>query len=165
MVRAVERLKNHFVIITTVREIKMNTFFIYDFERITLEPLERVEGMRPFHRLCTQMQFESKEHARNKVWDIAQGNPKMTIELCTRLSKEDFLDTDVVNEICDNYIGRETREFDMSIILFILLGGVMALKYIGNESNDPDLRMIGGLMVIVMLFARSFFRISKRVGS
>jgi hypothetical protein len=104
------------------------------------------------------------EHARNKVWDIAQGNPKMIVELCTRLSKEEFLDTDVVSEICDNYIGRETQEFDMSIILFVLLGGVMALKYIGNESNDPDLRMIGGLMVIVMLFARSFFKISKRVG-
>jgi hypothetical protein len=52
----------------------------------------------------------------------------------------------------------------MSIILFILLGGMMALKYIGNESNDSDLRMNGGLMVIVMLFARSIFRISKRVG-
>ena len=85
-------------------------------------------------------------------------------QLCTRLSKDDFLDTVVVNEICDNYIGRETREFDMSIILFILLGGMMALKYIGNESNDSDLRMNGGLMVIVMLFVRSFFRISKRVG-
>ena len=164
VVRAVERLKNHFVIITTVREIKMNTFFIYDFERIALEPLPRVEGLRLFHKLCSQMQFESMEHARNKVWDIAQGNPKMIVELCTRLSKEDFLDTDVVSEICDNYIGRETREFDMSIILFILLGGVMALRYIGNESNDPDLRMIGGLMVIVMLFARSFFKISKRTG-
>jgi len=88
----------------------------------------------------------------------------MIVELYTRLSKEEFLDTDTVSEVCDNYIGRETREFDMSIILFILLGGVMALKYIGNESNDPDLRMIGGLMVIVMLFARSFFKISKRVG-
>lgn len=86
-----------------------------------------------------------------------QGNPKMIMELCARLSKEEFLGTDVVSEVCDNYIGRETREFDMSVILFVLLGGVMALKYIGNETNDPDLRMIGGLMVIVMLFARSFF--------
>ncbi len=164
VVRAMERLKHHFVVVTTVREIKMSTFFIYDFERITLEALPRVEGMRLFHKLCAQLQFESIEHARNKVWDTAQGNPKMIVELCTRLSKEEFLDTDTVSEVCDNYIGRETREFDMSIILFILLGGVMALKYIGNESNDPDLRMIGGLMVIVMLFARSFFKISRRVG-
>jgi hypothetical protein len=32
VVRAMERLKHHFVIITTVREIKMNILFIYDFE-------------------------------------------------------------------------------------------------------------------------------------
>lgn len=32
-----ERLKHHFVIITIVREIKMNTLFIYDFERLEFE--------------------------------------------------------------------------------------------------------------------------------
>jgi len=55
VVRAMERLKHHFVVVTTVREIKMNTFFIYDFERITLEALPRVEAMRLFHKLCAQL--------------------------------------------------------------------------------------------------------------
>ena len=121
------------------REIKINTFFINDFEWITLKAHPRVDGMLLFHTLCTQQQLKSIEHAQNKFWDTAQGNPKMIVELCTHLSKYEFLDTDTVSEFCDNYLSRETRELDMSIILFILLGGVMALKYIGNESNDPDL--------------------------
>jgi hypothetical protein len=31
------------------------------------------------------------EHAQNKVWDTTEGNPKMIVDLCTRLSKEDVL--------------------------------------------------------------------------
>ena len=38
----------------------------------------------------------------------------------------------------------------------IRLGGVMALKCISNESNDRNLRMIGGRMVNEMLFTRNF---------
>ncbi|WP_156511107.1 MULTISPECIES: hypothetical protein [Emticicia] len=52
----------------------------------------------------------------------------------------------------------------MSFILLFVLGGVMLMRYIGRESHNLDLRMIGGLMMIVMLFTRSFFRISKRKG-
>lgn len=68
------------------------------------------------------------------------------------------------NEICDNYIGRQVKEIDMSFILLFVMGGVMLMRYIGRENHDPDLRMIGCLMMIVMLFTRSFFRISKRKG-
>jgi hypothetical protein len=30
------------------------------------------------------------EHAQNKVWHTTDGNPKMIVDLCTRLSKEDM---------------------------------------------------------------------------
>jgi integrase/recombinase XerD len=161
--KALELLKSHFTIITTCRSIKMNNFFIWDFERIEIKPLNRVESLRLFHRLTDQFDFESVEHARNKIYDTAEGNPKMIVELCQRLSKEDTLIPEVVNEICDNYIGRQTKEIDMSFILLIAAGCIMAMRYIGRESHDPDLRMIGGLMMIVMLFARTFFRgVAKR---
>jgi integrase/recombinase XerD len=161
--KALELLKGHFTIITTCRTIKMNNFFIWDFERIEIKPLNRMESLRLFHRLTDQLDFESVEHARNKIYDTSEGNPKMIVELCQRLSKEDTLIPEVVNEICDNYIGRQTKEIDMSFILLIAAGCIMAMRYIGRESHDPDLRMIGGLMMIVMLFARTFFRgVAKR---
>lgn len=156
--RAMERLKKHFVIVTTCREIKMTSFFIYDFERIPIEPLTRVESMRLFLRLMKGYRMESVEHARNKVWETSEGNPKMIVELCTRLAKEEMLIPENVNEICDNYIGRQTKEFDMSIILMVLLLGVISLRYIGIESQDPDLRMIGGIMMIILIFGRRVFK-------
>jgi uncharacterized membrane protein (DUF4010 family) len=52
----------------------------------------------------------------------------------------------------------------MSFALMLVMGGVMAMRYIGRESEDPDLRMIGGLMMIVLLFVWSFFRVTKRQG-
>jgi integrase/recombinase XerD len=162
--KALEMLKTHFTMITTARSIKMSAIFVWDFERIEIERLSRVESLRLFHRLTDQLDFESTEHARNKVWDTTEGNPKMIVELCTRLSKEDVLIPEVVNEVCDGYIGRQIKEIDMSFALMLVMGGVMAMRYIGRESEDPDLRMIGGLMMIVLLFARSFFRVTKRQG-
>lgn len=47
----------------------------------------------------------------------------MIVELCHRLSKEDVLIPETVNEICDNYIGRQVREIDMSFILLFVMGG------------------------------------------
>jgi hypothetical protein len=162
--KALELLKEHFTMITTARAIKMSAIFVWDFERIEIERLSRIETLRLFHHLTDQLGFESVEHARNKVWDTTEGNPKMVVELCTRLSKEDVLIPEVVSEICDGYIGRQIKEIDMSFALLIVMGGVMAMRYIGRESEDPDLRMIGGLMMIVLLFARSFFRITRRTG-
>jgi hypothetical protein len=162
--KALELLKEHFTMITTARTIKMSAIFVWDFERIEIERLSRVETLRLFHRLTDQLDFESTEHARNKVWDTTEGNPKMVVELCVRLSKEDVLIPEIVNEICDGYIGRQIKEIDMSFALLLVMGGVMAMRYIGRESEDPDLRMIGGLMMIVLLFARSFFRVTKRTG-
>jgi integrase/recombinase XerD len=162
--KILELLKHHFTIITTTRQIKLISFFITDFEKVEINPLPRVESLRLFHRLTDQLDFESVEHARNKVYDTAEGNPKMIVELCQRLAKEDVLIPETVNEICDNYIGRQIKEIDMSFILLIIMGGIMALRFIGRETQEADLRMIGGLMMIVMLFTRSFFRISKRRG-
>lgn len=163
--KALEMLKNHFTIITTTRTIKMNSFFIWDFERIEIKPLSRIESFKLFHRLTAQLDFESEEHARNKVYEVSEGNPKMIVELAQRLSKEDVLIPETVNEVTDNYIGRQVKEIDMSFMLLIAAGSIMAMRYIGRESHDPDLRMIGGLMMIVMLFARTFFRgVARRKG-
>jgi integrase/recombinase XerD len=131
----------------------------FNFNKLNLFDLIRL-----YHIHTDQLDFKSTEHARNKVWDTTEGNPKMIVDLCTRLSKEDVLIPEVINEVCDGYIGRQIKEIDMSFALMLVMGGVMAMRYIGRESEDPDLRMIGGLMMIVLLFARSFFRVTKRQG-
>jgi integrase/recombinase XerD len=154
--KSFEILKKNFTILTTCRQIKMTSFFIWDFERIEIKPLSRIESIRLFHRLIDQLDFESVEHARNKVYDTSEGNPKMIVEQCHRLSKEDVLVPVTVTEICDNYIGRQVKEIDMIFMLLFVMGGVILMRYIGRENHDPDLRMIGGLMMIVVLFTRSF---------
>ena len=118
-----------------------------------------MDANRLFHKLTDQLDFDSAEHARNKVFEVSEGNPKMTVELAQRLAKEDdTLSIEIVNEVCDNYIGRQTREIDMSFLLLIAAGCIMAMRYLGKEAHEPDLRMMGGLMMILMLFARTFFR-------
>jgi hypothetical protein len=47
----------------------------------------------------------------------------------------------------------------MSFILSFVMRTVIL-----RESNDPDRRMFGTLMMIAILFTQSFFRISKRKG-
>ena len=157
--KAIDVLKNHFIIVTTCRSIKLTSHFIWNFEKIEIKPLGRMDANRLFHKLTDQLDFDSAEHARNKVFEVSEGNPKMTVELAQRLAKEDdTLCIEIVNEVCDNYIGRQTREIDMSFLLLIAAGCIMAMRYLGKEAHEPDLRMMGGLMMILMLFARTFFR-------
>lgn len=96
--KSLEILKKNFTILTTCRQIKMTSFFIWAFERIEIKPLSRIESLRLFHRLADNLDFESVEHARNKVYDTSEGNPKMIVELCHRLSKEDVLVPETVND-------------------------------------------------------------------
>jgi hypothetical protein len=52
----------------------------------------------------------------------------------------------------------------MSFLLLFVMGGVMIMRYIDCDNHEPNLRMIGGSMMIVMLFNHGFFGISERKG-
>ena len=163
VVKALEILKDHFTIITTGRTLKpQSAGFIWNFERIELANLSRPNSLRLTHFFCQDLEPENAEYLRNKVWDTSEGNPRMIQELCGRFRKEPVLDNETVADICANYIGKQTKEIDMSIFLFIIFGALSLLRYMSRESHNPSLRFIGGVAMVVLMFGRYFFNSAKR---
>lgn len=164
VVRALERLREHFVIITTARKIApLLSSWIWDFDRVQINPLSREDSLRLFIRLTSELQISSPEYVKNKVHETAEGNPRVVIELAERFGKELLITPEIVDEITANYIGRQVKEIDMSLMLLLCLGGFAVLRYVGKETNDSSLQMIGGCIMIVLLFARYFFNSTKRI--
>lgn len=163
VIKSLERLKDHFVIITTGREIKMSqTSFLWNFERVEVERLDRINSMRLIHRYVSDLDIEQLDTSMTKIFETSEGNPRMIKEICERLRKEPFLTFDVVSEISNGYIGRQIRELDFSFALLLVLGGFAVLRYVGRESGDRSLQFVGGVIMILLLFARYFFNVSKR---
>ncbi|MGM9508814.1 tyrosine-type recombinase/integrase [Larkinella sp. GY13] len=162
-VKALTKLKEHFTIITTARMVKIDaTAFVWDFERVELEKLKRPDALKMIYRLMDDLEVSDLDAVMTKVYETADGNPRMIRELCDRLRKEPFVNLDVVGEVCDGYLGRQTQEIDMSLYLMLILGGFAILRYWGRETGEKDLQFLGGCIMIVLLFARYFFNSTKR---
>ncbi|MEH0153619.1 tyrosine-type recombinase/integrase [Limibacter armeniacum] len=163
VVKALEKLNRHFVIITAARSVSLkNSTFLWNFERIELKPLSRADSLKMIYRLSAGIKFEDYTYARNAIYEASQGNPRMMVDLCERLAKEPELTREVVAEIVQNYVGRELQQIDMSIYFLLLFGGLAVLRYLAAEVGDTSLRFIGGCFMIFMLFARYFFNSFKR---
>lgn len=163
VVKALELLKDHFTIITTTRGVKAaNAGFIWNFERVELMNLTRPNALRLTHHFCQELEPENAEYLRNKVWDTSEGNPRMIQELCARFRKEPVLDSETVADICGNYIGKQTREIDMSIALLVVFGALSLLRYLSRESHNPSLRFVGGVAMVLLMFGRHFFNSARR---
>ena len=52
------------------------------------------------------------EHAQNKVWDTTEGNPKMIVDLCTLLSKENVLKLRTYSVGASESVGKSCRHLD-----------------------------------------------------
>ncbi|MFD1140956.1 tyrosine-type recombinase/integrase [Larkinella insperata] len=163
VVKALTKLKDHFTIITTARSVKLDaTSVVWDFERVELEKLPRPDALKMIYRLIGDLEVSELDTVMTKVYETADGNPRMIRELSDRLRKEPFVNLDVVEEVCNGYLGRQTQEIDMSIYLLLLFGGFTLLKYWGRESGEKDLQFLGGAIMIVLLFGRYFFNSTKR---
>lgn len=163
VVKCLETLKDHFIIIGTARNVKMDkTSFLWAFERIELNPLSRADSLRLFYKLTTNIQFEQIEFAQNKVFDTSEGNPRMIFELCERIAKEPIHDSNTVIEICDSYIGKKLRSIDLSPYLLFAFSMLIIYKYIGRESGEKGLTFIGSVIGVILIFGRFVFVRSRR---
>lgn len=164
-VRVMEILAEHFVIIGTARHIPVSkASFLWSFERIQLSNLQRNDAMGLIFRQTSHLECEDLAHLKTAVWESSQGNPRMILQMIDRLSKESYLDRDVVNEVTETYLGRELKQLDMSVYFLLLFGGLAVLRYMSAEVGNNSLRFIGGAFMIFSLFARYFFNSFRRGG-
>lgn len=158
-----KQIKEHFQIVTTSQKLKQNVFsFISNFEKVDIKPLDRTNALKMFYRLTDDLQIENQEFTKNKVWEVSEGLPKTIYEIADRMRKEPVLTGEVVEDICNNYLGRSIKEIDLSLFLILVFGGLMIYKFILKSNGDIDARAIGALISIVFLFGRFFFSRGRR---
>ncbi|QJW92493.1 tyrosine-type recombinase/integrase (plasmid) [Spirosoma taeanense] len=162
-VKILEDLKDHFTIITTARGIKMEAAsFAWSFEKIELQPLTRPDSLRMIYRLIGDLQTSELDAVMTKIYETSDGNPRKIKELCERLRREPFVNLDSATEVADSYLGRQVEEFDFSIILLVILGGFVLMRYYGRVTGEKDLQFIGACIMFVLMFARYLFKSARR---
>lgn len=158
--KAIERLKDIFVIITAAREIKaVNTSFLWNFEKLEIKPLNRKYAIQLTQQLSSDLAVENKELFLNHIYDQTNGNPRAITELVNRYKKEPFLDAQTIREI--RHTGA-LPEIDMTWMIVVFLGVLTALRYLSREFDEPALRFIGSFAMVGLLFFRPLMRSLKR---
>jgi DNA replication protein DnaC len=159
-IKALEELKDHFTILTTAREVPVTkSSFLWNFEIIKLENLARHHSIELIHKLAYDLDIEDVELFRNHIYEQSNGNPRVIFELIDRYRKEMVVTSDIVRNI--RHYG-SMREYDMSLAVLIVLGGLAILRYLSNEVGDESLRFIGGCAMVLLIISRYFFSFTKR---
>lgn len=158
--QVITKLKDHFTIITTAREIPINKAdFLWNFERIEIKNLSRSETFELIQRLSYDLEIEDFEMFRNHIYEQTDGNPRAIIEMIERYRKEPFILKDTIRNITHS---GALREYDMSYAVILFIASIAILRYLTSELNNPSLRFIGGVAMILLIFSRTFFNRTKR---
>lgn len=158
--KCIEQLKDHFVIITTAREVPINKAnFLWNFERIEIKPLKREPALELIHKLSYDLEIEDYPLYRNHIYDQSSGNPRVIFELCERYRKELIITDDVIRSV--RHIGG-IPEIDMSFIVVFILAAISVLRYTNREIGGENLRFIGGIALVSLVLVRYFLSRTKR---
>ncbi|MGN6247369.1 MAG: tyrosine-type recombinase/integrase [Ginsengibacter sp.] len=159
-VKCIELLKDHFVIITTARQIPLNkSSFLWNFKQVEIKALNRGNSIDLIHRLSYDMDIEDYELYRQHIYDQSAGNPRVIFELCERFRKEIIITDDTIRSV--RHIGG-LPEIDMSWTVMLLLACVAVLRYTSREIGGQNMRFIGGIAMICLMFFRFFLSKTKR---
>ncbi|TAF43505.1 MAG: hypothetical protein EAZ64_08890 [Sphingobacteriales bacterium] len=72
--KILEKLKDTFIIFTAAREVKANeTSFLWNFEILKLQPLNRSESIKLIHALSNNLEVENLELFRNHIYEQTNG--------------------------------------------------------------------------------------------
>lgn len=158
--KVIERFKDHFIILCGARQIKANDVsFLWNFEKLEMKPLPRHHAMNLINNLSSGMEVESWELYRNHIYNQTNGNPRAISELVLRFRKEPFLTDEIVHEV--KHLGA-LKEIDLTWVVVLFLGVVMALRYMAGELEEPALKFVGGIAMIALLMFRPMMRSLKR---
>ena len=158
--RIIERLKDTFTIIAAARRIKANeTSFLWNFEKVEIKNLNREHSIKFIQQNSFGMQVENWEDFRNHIYSQTNGNPRAMSEMIDRFKKEPFLTLEVIKNV--KHTGA-LPEIDFTFIIVVFLGVVTALRYASRELDEPALRLIGSVALILMIVSRPLFSQLKR---
>lgn len=160
VIKVISVLKDHFTIITTAREIPINKAdFLWTFEIIELKNLSRSESFELIQKLSYDLEIEDFEMFRNHIFEQTDGNPRAVLEMVERYRKEPFILRDTIRSITHS---GALREYDMSYFVILFIASIAILRYLTSELDNPSLRFIGGVAMILLIFSRTFFSRTKR---
>lgn len=158
--RTIESLKDHFIIITAAREIAINKdSFLWNFEKIKIDNLSRPDAFILIHKLSYDLDIEDYELYRNHIIEQTNGNPRAICEMIERYRREPVLLTEVIRSVTHR---GPVRDIDFSFAVIIFIASLAIFRYMTSEFDNPGLRVIGGLSMILLLMSRSLFSKTKR---
>lgn len=158
--KIIEKLKDTFIIFTAARAIKANeTSFLWNFEIIKIQPLNRNDSIKLIHALSNNLEVENLELFRNHIYEQTNGNPRAISEMINRYRVEPFLTNEEVLKF--KHTGA-LPEFDMSFILILVLVIFAGMRFLSREMNNPALRLVGSIAMILLMLSRPLFKRLKR---
>jgi len=159
-IRTIEALKDHFIIITAAKEIPMNkASFLWNFEKIKIGNLNRSHAFTLIHKMSYDMEIEDYELFRNHIMEQTDGNPRAIVEMIERYRREPVLISEVIRAITHR---GTIREIDFSFVIIFFIASLAIFRYMTSEFDNPGLRVIGGMAMILLLLSRSIFARTKR---
>lgn len=164
-VRALDYLKNHFHFIACARAVKtdyQSTFS--NFRVIRLETFKRAEASYLIGRYAKKYSNKIKDmqHFVNVIFEESQGIPLRMIELVDNLQYEPVINEHTLSNISSEY--KQKKEFDFTIVIIVLFGSMVIFRYLGPELgvDAGAYRLLGGVALVMLFFARPFLKVFKR---
>ena len=159
--KVIDQLKDHFVIFAAATEISITKApFFGNFEKIEVKNLNRIQSFELIHKLSADITIENYEVYRDHIWDQSNGNPRAIIDMIERYKREpSILVTETIRNVTHTGV---IKEWDFTFVLVFLIAGLAVMRYMTSELDNPGLRTIGGMAMILLLITRSFAARTKR---
>lgn len=160
VVTILEKLKDHFTIITSAREVPIKkSSFLWNFEIIKLQPLNRVSSLQLIYKLSSNINTNDTAILQNHIYDQTNGNPRAITEMVQRYEKENFVNSNNIRQITHH---GALKELDLTFSIILFLACMAVMRYFASGLQNPNLRIIGGIGLIALFIGRYFFQQSKR---
>jgi len=158
--KVIDQLKETFVILTCATEISITkAAFFGNFEKIELKNLNRLHTFEMIHKSSAGMEIEDYEVYKNHIWLQSDGNPRVIRDMVERYRAEPRLANETVRSVTHS---GALKEWDCTYFLVLIIASLAIMRYMTTELDNPALRTIGGMAMILLLLTRSFAAKTKR---
>lgn len=159
-VEMVEFLKDHFIIFTSARNVKIDrASFSWNFDRLELKELDRTKSFELINKLSFDIEVEDNALFRNHIFEQSNGNPRVIFEIIDRYRREPVITNEVIKEIRHT---ASLKEIDLTFVIFIAFGLMYLLRYMSKEVDNDSFRFIGGVALVLTLLFRQLMVFTKR---